>query len=76
MLHVRGLRPAQAVPLFEQVLATDPGHVHARFGLGLAYIDLQHYLEAEAAFEQVLELQPDYPRIRPFLGLVRSKQTR
>lgn len=49
---------AQGVPLFEQQLVANPGHVDARYQLGLAYIDLERIPEGITTLETIKNLDP------------------
>lgn len=67
-------RPADAVPKFEQVLATKPDDVDARLNLGLALLALGRLPEAEAELLAVTRQTPDYTDA--WIGLARVEQRR
>lgn len=51
-------QPAQAVPLFEQVLAEQPGHIEARYKLANSYKELQRNDAAAAQYRALLARDP------------------
>lgn len=51
---------AEAVLLWDRLLARDPNNIEALFNKGYALIKLQKYQEALALSEKVLELAPDH----------------
>ncbi len=67
--HAQG-QFAQAIALYNQVLAQDPDHAEANYALGLALYDLARYLEAGACFQTAAHRNPSYPDAHYGLALV------
>jgi tetratricopeptide (TPR) repeat protein len=53
-----------AVAAFTRVLRSDPEHIPAHAGLGVAYTRLGRPADAIAEFETALEIKPDLPELR------------
>ena len=66
----------QALPLLESAVRHEPRLAAAQFWLGYAYMRLERDADAEAAFRQVLHLQPDQPGVHYNLGLIYWRQDR
>ena len=60
----------QAMTYYRQVLAQDPAHAEANYGLGLALYDLARYPEAHARFEAAARRKSPYPEAHFGLALV------
>jgi cytochrome c-type biogenesis protein CcmH/NrfG len=60
-------RISQAVEVCQQLLASDPGNPEWIWRLGLLNAQRRHYEAAEAAFREVIRLQPD--RARAYVSL-------
>jgi tetratricopeptide (TPR) repeat protein len=58
--HTQG-RFAEAIVHYRQVLAQDPAHAEASYGLGLALYDLARYPEARARFQAAADRKPSFP---------------
>jgi predicted O-linked N-acetylglucosamine transferase (SPINDLY family) len=67
---------ASAVDALEQVLAIDPAHGDARFGLGLALLELSRDAEAERCFRDALAQSPEDAALHYNLGLTLQRQKR
>ncbi len=61
-LHVG--RHHDAITLFERVLAADPEHVDALYGLGAAHHYLHDDTATQAAWERALEIEPQLAELR------------
>lgn len=64
----------QALPLLQSAVRHEPRLAAAQFRLGYAYMRLERNSDAEAAFRQVLQLQPDQPGAHYNLGLIYWRQ--
>lgn len=62
-------RPAEAVPIFGQVLAAQPEHLYAILGLSTSLMSLERYGEALEYFDRGLKLQPGNKEILVNKGL-------
>ena len=60
---------AAAIPLFERVLAEDPGNLDAALSLATAHSALGHEKRAIEAFQRASEIAPDSPDVRTYLAL-------
>jgi TolA-binding protein len=47
-----------AISLLSPILPGNANYVYARFTLGMAYVNLKKYKEAEAAFQDIMETKP------------------
>lgn len=54
-------RYEEAVPFYDEALASDSESAEANFGLGIALHNLERYEEAIACFARALALDTDYP---------------
>jgi tetratricopeptide (TPR) repeat protein len=52
-------RDAEAVAVFDQVLAQKPDHFYALIGKGMAFMAQEKFIEALGVIEQTLAMQPD-----------------
>jgi len=59
--------------VFLRVLAAEPAHVGARFGLSLTYIDQGRDEEAAAELERVLAADPRHAQARRLASVVRER---
>ncbi len=80
-VHLQARHYHDAIATFEYVLAADPEHVGALYGLGAAHYYLGDETRAQAAWEQALEIQPNLGELRalvqqvlPQLRVQRSEQ--
>lgn len=64
-------RPDEAARHFADALASDPGRLEARVGLGIARVRLREWDAAIAALEAVVAEAPDRADARLYLGLAR-----
>ncbi len=62
---------AQALALYREALAKEPGSVALRQRIGMAYFAMPDYAQAEASFLNVLEIAPSEPDAIFYLGLSR-----
>ncbi len=62
-------RYAQAVPLFERILAQDPYNLDAMLRLASSYSALGRNSQAVAMFTRAAQLAPQSPDVRVYLGL-------
>jgi len=60
---------AEAVPLYERILAEDPGNLDAALRLATAHSSLGHRERAAAAFRRAGEIAPGSPDVRTYLAL-------
>jgi arylsulfatase A-like enzyme/tetratricopeptide (TPR) repeat protein len=60
---------AAAVPLYEKILAEDPGNLDAALRLATAHSSLGHGDRAETAFRRAREIAPDSADVRTYLAL-------
>jgi tetratricopeptide (TPR) repeat protein len=60
---------AKAIPLFERILAEDPGNLDAALRLATAHSGLGHEERALEAFEKAARIAPDSPDVRTYLAL-------
>jgi len=67
--HNQG-RLDQAITQYQQVLAQDPSHAEANYGLGLALYDLSRYPEAYARFKMAADRNASFPEAFYGLALV------
>jgi choline-sulfatase len=67
---------AQAIPLLEKILATDPHNLDAALRLATAHSSLGHEAAADKAFQKADAIAPDSPDVRTYMALhfARSKQ--
>lgn len=67
---------AEAIPLFERVLAEDPGNLDAALRLASAHSALGHEERALEAFRKASDIAPDSQDVRTYLALhyARGKQ--
>ena len=56
--HLRKGMAAQATVALEKAKRAEPGKASIREALGIAYLRIQRYAEAEAEFRTMLELSP------------------
>ncbi|MCG8462225.1 MAG: tetratricopeptide repeat protein [Holophagales bacterium] len=59
---------AQAVPLLERIVSTEPERLDAVFALGAAYERSGQHAEAESTFEGLLAERPGHPATLNYLG--------
>lgn len=74
-LHTAG-RLAEAVALYEQVVAVEPSHQEAHYLLGLSRFGLNQLPAAAIDFEQAVRLSPQHAEARHYLGAVLARQGR
>ena len=60
---------AKAIPLLEQIRATDPYNLDATLRLATAHSMLGHDAQAVALFERAAAIAPESPDVRVYLGL-------
>jgi arylsulfatase A-like enzyme/Tfp pilus assembly protein PilF len=65
-----------AVPLFERILARDPGNLDAALRLATAHSSLGHEARAEAAFERARRIAPLSADVRTYLALHYARTAR
>ncbi|MDD5276496.1 MAG: TIGR03032 family protein [Methylovulum sp.] len=65
-----------AVAAYHQLLVQAPGHIAARFHLGVALADLARWSEGEVELLELLALQPDHAEAHNSLGLCLASQGR
>jgi len=63
-----------AIAAYRQLLAETPGHIPARFHLGVALADLERWPEAETELLHLLALQPNHAEAHNSLGLCFAAQ--
>ena len=73
-LHVMRERPAEAIPVYLDILQQDSTRVSAWMNLGLAYAMTGRAKEARRAWNKVLEQEPNHAKARSYLR--RLKQGR
>jgi predicted O-linked N-acetylglucosamine transferase (SPINDLY family) len=66
----------RVVEILERVLGIDPGNDDARFGLGLALLELDRYAEAEDCFRNAVAQNPEDAALHYNLGLTLHRQGR
>ncbi|MBI1784601.1 tetratricopeptide repeat protein [Candidatus Sumerlaeota bacterium] len=71
---VSGGRTEEGIEHYLRALKLQPKSVRTMGNLGLAYLLLEKYDEAERWFRQLRELQPDDPDPPANLGIIRMKQ--
>ena len=64
-----------AISWFRHSLTLDPEDVTALLDIGATHIDAEQYDEALAAFDEVLQKKPDYPKAVAYLHFTRFKKT-
>jgi tetratricopeptide (TPR) repeat protein len=69
-LLVDSNRSAEAIPLLQKVVASDPGIYFAQLELGLAEANRKHYAEAVAPLEKATELMAESAIAQYELGIV------
>ncbi len=69
-LLVDSNRSAEAIPLLQKVVASDPGIYFAQLELGLAEANRKHYAEAVAPLEKATELMVESAIAQYELGIV------
>jgi Flp pilus assembly protein TadD len=72
--HLRKGRAAQATVALEKAKRREPQKASIREALGIAYLRIQRYEEAEAEFRVMLELSPDDHYAHYALGRALEKQ--
>ncbi|SOB58450.1 Photosystem I assembly protein Ycf3 [Pseudodesulfovibrio profundus] len=77
LAYWEGGKRNQALQSFEQALAIDPefhqGSVGATLNIGLLYLDMRMYRDAEPFFQHVLELDPNNTTARKRLRMVKER---
>ncbi len=68
LTHLRENRPKLALESFKRAASRDPKNPYVQKGLGVAYLTLNKFDEAAAAFRKALELNPYYADARNDLG--------
>ena len=63
-----------AIPLFERILEREPQNKQAWSNLGLAYLGLGRFTDAEAAFRKQIEVNADDEHSYDYLGLALERQ--
>lgn len=66
-------KPERAVPVLQQILATQPNLYLAQFAIGTAQFQLQHYAAAIEHLHKAIELQPDSASAHYTMGLCLMK---
>ena len=66
-------KPEKAIPVLQQVLASQPNLYLEQFAMGSALFEQQHYAEAAAFLHKAIELQPDSPWAHHTMGLALMK---
>jgi tetratricopeptide (TPR) repeat protein/peroxiredoxin len=70
----------QAEASFQQALDDDPSSAEALYGVGSVYLQQEKNVEAQKAFERVVEMRPNYPDTLPSawnnLGLLAIREGR
>jgi arylsulfatase A-like enzyme/Flp pilus assembly protein TadD len=61
-------RLEEAIPLLQQLIATDPGMPMLYFELGECYMQTHQYEKAVPAFRKAVELEPDFTAAQMNLG--------
>ena len=74
--HLRRGMPAQATVSLEKAKRREPEKASIREALGIAYLRIQRYAEAEQEFRKMLELSPADHYAHYGLGRVLEKQGR
>jgi murein L,D-transpeptidase YafK/thioredoxin-like negative regulator of GroEL len=64
----------QAVTLFQKALAKKPDFAEARFQLGLVFVELKRWKEAESAFQTIVQSQPDSYEAHNNLAAIYARQ--
>ena len=64
---------ADAVPIFQRVLQSDPKNLKAQANLAAAFFTLHRYFEAAAAFSRASQLSPQDPDLLTNLGISLQK---
>jgi Flp pilus assembly protein TadD len=72
--HLRKGRAAQATVALEKAKRREPEKASIREALGIAYLRIQRYHEAEEEFRKMLELSPAYHYAHYALGRALEKQ--
>ena len=72
--HLRSGMPAQATVALEKAKAREPDKASIREALGIAYLRIQRYEEAEKEFRVMLELSPADHYAHYALGRALEKQ--
>ncbi|MEO5763032.1 MAG: tetratricopeptide repeat protein, partial [Vicinamibacteria bacterium] len=70
--YQRGKNMARAAELFNRVIAKDPKNVRALFSLGSVLERQKKFNEAETAFRQALQIQPDSSITLNYLGYMNA----
>lgn len=63
-----------AITGYRQLLKQAPGHITARYQLGVALVDLEHWQEGEKELLKVVAAQPDHAEAHNSLGLCFASQ--
>ncbi|HXY84061.1 MAG TPA: tetratricopeptide repeat protein [Gaiellaceae bacterium] len=74
--HLRGGRAAQATVALEKAKRREPEKASIREALGIAYLRIERYEEAENEFRKILELSPTDHYAHYGLGRALEKQGR
>ena len=74
--HLRKGRPAQATVALEKAKRREPEKASIREALGIAYLRIERYEEAEREFRKMLELSPAAHYAHYALGRALEKQGR
>lgn len=79
LLHLHGGRPAEALPLFDQVAAADPTDAYAAYNVGRCYQEAREFEEAVLWFRRALRNDPHlsstyYSLSQALTRLKRSKE--
>jgi tetratricopeptide (TPR) repeat protein len=61
---------AEAVPVYEELIALDPSHAEALNNLGVSLSNIGRYEEAEQCFRGAIEIKPDFPNPHCNLGVL------
>ena len=72
--HLKGGMPAQATVALEKAKRREPEKASIREALGIAYLRIQRYHEAEEEFRKMLELSPADHYAHYALGRALEKQ--
>jgi protein O-mannosyl-transferase len=72
-LRIGGKNPAEAIRLLEKSVVCDPANPDLWYNLGGACFTVQNYKRAREAWNQTLQLKPDYAQARQGLMAIEGK---
>jgi tetratricopeptide (TPR) repeat protein len=73
---LRAGRPAQAEPVFRDLVRQQPDNPEMHFYLGNALVEQKKLVKAEAAYRKAIELKPDFAKVHNNLGIVLHQQVK